>query len=621
MPNFNDILCSLLSMVWYKETECPQVRRRVLYIRKQKRKNGRVYLSVVEAYRTPEGKARSRHVRSLGYLDELEREYDDPIAHFQAEVGAENEAARAESAPIRVTLHPMRRIDRRAEGRVEMGAAVPSAYLHRDLGIRDFFERRRTSRGFSCDPCRVLELLVWNRISDPGSKSAAWESRGRFPRRCDFTLADTYRCLDHLADVSDDLVRHMNASLGEARGPRDRSRLYYDVTNYWFEVDGEDGDEAGDGGGVTRRGLRRRGVSKEHRPEAIVQMGLLIDREGIPVDFQLFPGNASDMSTMVPMMGHAGLRRAGDPDGERVVVVADKGLNTSANIARCTLDGNGFVLSQSVRKATGELRAWVLDQGGYDVSGSGSFKVKSRVADKAVYVTGEDGRRHRVMVPVKEVAFWSRDYFERSRHEREKVVERSRAAVERGDMSGVVARSAARYAKDTPVVRETGEVAQHCWSVDEGRIAADEAMDGYYCIVSSEQEWSEREIIDAYRGLARIEESFRVLKGTLGARPVFVWTERHIRAHFLVCYVALTIMRLMQADVERETGRRPSAESVARDLAGMVGHRLDANVYHFDYRTDLTDALCNAVGIDLSREAMTKAQMNGVMSQVKRPRS
>ena len=586
-----------------------------MYIRKQKRKDGRVYLSVVEAYRTPEGKARSRHVRSLGYLDELEREYDDPIARFQAEVDAENEAARAESAPVTVTLRPMRGIDRRAEGRVEMGAAVPSAYLHRDLGIWDFFERRRTSRRLSCDPCRTLGPLVWNRISDPGPRSAAWESRKRFPRRCGFTLADTYRCLDHLADVSDALVRHMNASLEEARGPRDRSRLYYDVTNYWFEIDGEDDGE------VEGRGLRRKGVPKEHRPEAIVQTGLLIDRDGIPVDFQLFPGNASDMSTMVPMMDRAGLRKADDPDGERVVVVADKGLNTSADIARCTLDGNGFVLSQSVRKATGGLKSWVLDEAGYEASPSGDFRVKSRIADKAVYVAGEDGRRHRVMVPVKEVAFWSRDYYERSRHERAKVVERSRAAVERGDMSGVVARSAARYARDTPVVRETGEVAQHSWSVDEGRIAADEAMDGHCRVVTSEQEWSDREVIEAYRGLARIEESFRVLKGTLDARPVFVWTERHIRAHFLVCYVALTIIRLMQADVERGTGVRPSAEAVANDLANMVGHRLDGNVYHFDYRTDLTDALCDAVGIDLSREAMTKSQMNGVMSQVKRPRS
>ena len=583
-----------------------------MYIRKQKRKDGRTYLSVVEGYRTPEGKTRSRHVRSLGYLDELEKLYDDPIAHFEAEVKAENEAAKAEAAPIVVTLHPMKKIDKRSEARMEMGAAVPSAYFHRDLGIWSFFERKRTARKFAYDPCRILELLAWNRISDPGSKAAAWEAKERFPRKCDFTLDDVYRSLDYLAENADALVKHMNAALEAARGPRDKALMYYDVTNYYFEIDGEDEDG----------GLRKKGVSKEHRPEAITQMGMLIDADGIPFDYELFPGNVNDMSTMVPMMDKARLREGGiDPERDRVVVVADKGLNTSANIARATLDGNGFVFSQSVRKATKELKAWVLDGEGYEVSESGNFKVKSRVADKEIQVLCEDGRKRKVKVPVKEVAFWSRDFFERSRHERAKVIEKSRAAIERGEMSAAVARSSAKYAKDVPVVRETGEAASHNWVLDEGRIAADAAMDGYYCIVTSEQEWSEREIIEAYRGLARIEESFRVLKGTMEARPVFVWTKAHIEAHFLVCYVALVIMRLMQLDVERATGARPSAESVARDLSNMVGHRLDANVWHFDYRTDLTDALCDAVGIDLSREVMTKAQMNKVMSEVKRPRS
>ncbi len=581
-----------------------------MFVKKQKRKNGRVYLSVVEGYRDEAGKTKTRHVRSLGYLDELEKAYDDPVAHFKAEVAAENEAARAKAAPITVTLHPLQRIDKRTVNQIDMGAAVPSAYFHRDLGIWGFFERKRTARGFSYDPCRILELLCWNRISDPGSKSAAFASKARFPRKCDFALDDVYRCLDYFAVNADALVRHMNAALETSRGPRNRTRLYYDVTNYCFECDGED-----------ECGLRKKGVSKEHRPEAIVQMGLLLDADGVPLDYELFPGNQNDMATMLPMMKKAGLRDSSSPEGERVVVVADKGLNTSANIAACTLDGNGFVFSQSVRKATKRLKAWVLDGAGYAESESGRFKVKSRIADKAIYITSPDGKRERVMVPVKEVAFWSRDFFERARHERARVIEKSKAAIARGDMSAAVARSSARYAKDVPVVRETGEKASHNWILDEERIAADAAVDGYYCIITSEQEWDEREIIEAYRGLSRIEDSFRVLKSTMEARPVYVWTEPHIRAHFLVCYVALTIMRLMQADVERATGSRPSAQAVADALSSMTGHRLDTNVYHFDYRTDLTDALCDVIGIDLSRQVMTKSQMSKVMSVVKKPRS
>ena len=288
---------------------------------------------------------------------------------------------------------------------------------------------------------------------------------------------------------------------------------------------------------------------------------------------------------------------------------------------RIAKQGDGKMSRYGLRGRFGMVLQDIWLYEGYKESGFGRFKVKSRIADKAVYVTGEDGKRRRVMVPVKEVAFWSSDFFERSRRERAKVGEKSRAAIERGDCSGAASRSSVKYAKDVPVGRATGEKADQNWVLDERRMAADAAMDGYYCIVTSEQEWAEKEIIEAYRGLARIEDSFRVLKGTMDARPVYVWTEPHIRAHFLVCYVALTIMRLMQADVERMTGTRPSAEAVAEALSNMTGHRLDANVYHFDYRTDLTDALCDAVGIDLSREAMTKSQMNKVMSVVKKPRN
>ena len=573
-----------------------------MYLRKPKKPNGRTYLTIVQGYRDAGGKNRARTVKSLGYVDALEAELGDPVAHFEEECRRMTaEAARAE-APIAVQFTASKKIDKRAEGRVELGAAVPSAYLHRDLGIWSFFERKRTARGFSYDPCRILELLVWDRIAHPSSKHAAWEARERFPRKCGFTADDVYRCLTYLDGNADALVSSMNASLEESRGPRDTSGLYYDVTNDYFEC-------------AEENGFRMRGVSKEHRPSPIVQMGLFLDSDGLPLGYELFPGNRNDMTTLLPAMSKAGVRDL--PRGERVVVVADKGLNISANIAACVLGGNGYIFSQSVRKATKGLKSWVLDDAGYEESASGSFKIKSRVSEKAVYVAGEDGRRRKAMVPVKEVAFWSRDYFERSRRERAKVVEKSRAAVARGDMSSAAAKTSVRYAKDVPVVRETGEAADHNRVIDGDRIAADEAMDGYCCIVTSEQDMDDREVIDAYRGLWRIEEPFRVMKGDLGARPVYCSTESHIRAHFLVCYVALLAMRLMQLD----TGRKYSAAQISEALACVTGHLMDRNLYLFDYRTDLTDELAGAVGIDLSRQVLTRGQIRSIMADVRKPRS
>lgn len=580
-----------------------------MYLRKSKKKNGRVYLTIVEAYRDERGKNMSRTVESLGYVDDLERSgIADPVAHFTEECARRNEARRAGTEPAIARIGPLQRIDKRDEGaRLELGAAVVDSYLNRDLGLLPFFERRRTARKVGFDPYRVLELLVWDRVAHPSSKKGAWERRAAFPRKCPFSLDDVYRALTYLDERRGELVAHANASLEAARGPRDTRVLYYDVTNYYFETEGEDG-------------FRMRGVSKERRPSPIVQMGLFLDAGGLPLDYALFPGNVPDVATLVPAMDAAGVR-FGPGSPERVVVVADKGLNASANIARCVLDGNGYVFSQSVRGADRELKSWVLSEEGYARNAEGTYKVKGRVGEKAVYVTGEDGRRRRVKVPVKQVAFWSRDFAERSRAERAKVVEKSLRAIERGDAASAAARSGVRYARDVPIVRETGEAAQHNWVLDEAAVEEDARYDGYYCIVTSEQDMADGEVIDCYRGLWRIEESFRVVKGDLGARPVYCSTEPHIRAHFLVCFLALLVMRLMQADVERATGSRPSAAAVQEALAGVVGHRLDANHWLFDYRTDLTDALGDAAGVDLTRRVRSKGQVRDIMASVRKPRA
>lgn len=580
-----------------------------MYLRKSKKRNGRVYLTIVEGYRDERGKNMSRTVESLGYVDDLERSgVADPVAHFTAECARRNEARRAGTEPVIARISPLQRIDGRDEGaRLELGAAVVDAYLNRDLGLLGFFERRRTARRLGFDPYRVLELLVWDRTAHPSSKKGAWERRAALPRRCAFSLDDVYRALTYLDERSDEMVRHMGAALEAARGPRDTRVLYYDVTNFFFEVEDEDG-------------FRMRGVSKENRRSPIVQMGLFLDADGTPLDYMLFPGNAPDVTTLVPAMGKAGVR-FGPDSPERVVVVADRGLNASANIARCILDGNGYVFSQSVRGADRELKSWVLSEEGYAANAEGTYRVKSRVGERAVYATGEDGRRRRVMAPVKQVAFWSKNFADRSRAERARVVEKSLRAIARGDCSSAVARSSVRYAKDVPCVRETGEAAQHNWVLDEAAIEEDSRFDGYYCIVTSEQDMSDGEVIDCYRGLWRIEESFRVVKGEIGARPVYCSTEAHIRAHFLVCFIALLVMRLMQSDAGRLAGSRPSAGAVQEALAGVVGHRLDGNHWIFDYRTDLTDALGDAVGVDLTRRVVSKGRVRDIMASVRKPRS
>ena len=283
------------------------------------KKTGRTYLSIVQSYRGADGKVRSKTLESLGSLDELRRSHDDPVAHFRAVCERRNAEARDAGSPVTIEFPRLEKVDKRGPSPVSVGCAPVLSYMGA-LGVTSFFKNRSFRRALGYDPCRVLELLVCDRVIDPHSKRGAWESRASFPRACGFSLHDVYRCLDYLQANADALVARMNAEVASGRG-RDRSGSYYDVTNYYFECDC---DEPG--------GLRQRGCSKEHRPNPIVQMGLLLDGEGIPIGYDLFPGNTNDCLTMMPVLKKA---REGGAMGGRTVVVADKGLNTSDNIAAC----------------------------------------------------------------------------------------------------------------------------------------------------------------------------------------------------------------------------------------------------------------------------------------------
>lgn len=334
----------------------------------------------------------------------------------------------------------------------------------------------------------------------------------------------------------------------------------------------------------------------------------MLDSDGIPLDYQLFDGNTNDCVTLMPVLKEMRQRHG----AKRVVVVADKGLNTSDNIAANILDGNGFVFSQSVRRATKELKGWVLETGTY--TGSEDFRIKERIANKAITVTGEDGKKRRVDIEVKEVAFWSRDFAVRSRAEREKVIEKSLSALERGGVKAAKAHTALRYVTDTAVVLETGEAANHVLALDTNKIEADGEMDGYYCIVSSELDKTAEEIIDIYRGLWRIEETFRVTKSTLEVRPVFVSRLERIHAHFMICYVALVLLRLIQSDLRW----KHSADEIVRDISSMGGMLMKRNYYLFGHRTHLTDKLGELCGLDLSRKILSAQDMRNIFASTKK---
>ena len=573
-----------------------------MYLHKSERKGG-TYLSIVEGYREG-GKVKHRTVESLGYVDDLMEEYGpDPIAHFKRVCKNRNAAKEAEAQSVAIEIHPRQRIDKRAVARKNIGSAVLLA-AYSALGVETVVRNATRGSKAGYDANAVMRLLAVERILDPGSKKQAWENRDRYFFRTEFELADAYRALDVLCGCRDRVVSAIHRAV-DKMGVRDTAGVFYDVTNYYFEV-----DEPG--------GLRQKGMSKEHRKSPIVQMGLLQDSGGIPIGYRLFPGNTPDACTMLDVL--AGMKR--DYGCQRVVVVGDKGNNCSANIAALAARGDGFVCSQSIRgmKSDAELKGWVLSDAGYactrDGEGRVTYKVKSKQGYKTVAVEDPDGKKRKVDVDVKYVAFWSEKYQKRARRERQAAIDKARRLVaDPGAYTAATHFGAAKYVKGVRADAETGELveAADVLEFDEERLAAEEACDGYYCIVASETEMSDSEVIEAYRGLWRIEESFKVTKSDLETRPVYVSREEHIEAHFLTCYVALCILRIIQA----ATGGKYSARVIADELAAMCGTHLEGSWCRFDHRTDASDDLCRMAGVDLTRQNMQLKDIKAAFAQAK----
>ena len=571
-----------------------------MFLKKITQKSGRTKLCVYESYR--EGaRTRQRTVRALGYADELAAEHDDPVAWAESVVEEMNAEREAERQSAQVEIHPMQLVDKRAANRRNAGCAAALA-VYSGLGIEAVLRNRSRGRAFSFDLSAVMRLLVVERILEPGSKRAAWERRSRHFFRCDLSLDDVYRGMDELAAARDSVVAAMNRAIASSGG-RDASSVYYDVTNYYFECDPDGPDGPGE-----------RGVSKERRPLPIVQMGMLQDADGVPISYRLFRGNTTDGQTMVPVLADM---KAEQGIG-RVVAVADKGLNNSDNIAALVGRGDGFVLSQSLRgtRSDAGMKAWATSGDGWTTAGE-DFRMKSMQGWKTLHLRAEDtadGRARDERVPVKWIALWSGKYDRRAKAERARVIERARDLVAHpGRYTRHTHHGAASYVRNVAFDDDGSVATNRELSIDEGAIAEAERYDGYYLICTSEVGWDDGRVLDTYRELWRIEESFRVTKSELEARPVFVWTTPRIEAHFLTCYVGLVILRLLQ----RATGIH--ASRIREEIAAMSCSALCANWWLFDHRTDESDAMLEAVGVpELRRKNMRTGEVRAAFAKAKR---
>jgi hypothetical protein len=578
-----------------------------MYLKKTTNKStGRTYLAIAKGYRDPKTNVvTSKNVMSLGYLDELKKEYDDPIAHFK-EVVRQMTVEENTEKRVSLTFSMDEQLSENSDRRKNFGYAAILKIYH-ELELDKFFKNRARNEEFSYNTNSIMILLVVSRILSPGSKKKAFEEKARYFERFSFSLPDVYRALSHFAKISKDAQRYMNEQIAAKYG-RDTSIIYFDATNFYFEIDQQDD-------------LRRKGISKEHRPNPIVQMGLAMDRDGIPLHYELFSGNKLDKETFRSVIGEV---RKNYNTG-RIIVVADMGIITGDNIYYLTggKNKNGYVFSFSVRGGAAAFQEYVFDETGYcgadgkPADTVSEFRIKSRITAREINVTMAGGKTERKTIYEKQVVFYSKDYADKAKRDREDVLRKAAALVANPKKyNKATSYGAAKYVKNLEFDEKTGEVLEgkQLPYFDFEKLAQEEKYDGYYAITTSELEMTDQEIIDTYRGLWEIEETFKVTKSDLETRPVYVSREDRIQAHFLTCFISLVLLRLLQ----KKTGRRFSAEKIIDCLNRLSCSNEQDNLYLFDYRSRISDAIGTALDIDFTRKRMRLGEIKKVLGEVKK---
>ena len=466
--------------------------------------------------------------------------------------------------------------------------------LYDALGIYDVLNNHKSRSSIEIDLNGISKLLIFGRTLYPDSKLGTFEDRERylFPVTKSGKLNEVYEALDILHEKAEAIQKRINLKIRQSIG-RNTDICFYDVTNYYFEID--DNDEEG--------GLRKKGVSKEKRGGPIVQMGLFIDDNGIPIAYRLFPGNNIDQTTLRPAMK----KTIDNMDFGRVIIVADGGLNSGPNLAHILDGGNGYIVSKSTKKSDKTAKMWILDEAGYEWNETRTFKAKSIIRTRKV--KSEDGSFREISEKL--VSYWSKKHYEHERKENERFIEYLESVTAFPDKLKDKPRKIEKFLKKTEIDKATGEVIETVTglSLDTDKIQEYLALMGYYTIMTSETDKSDNEIISKYHGLSRIEDSFRITKTDLDGRPVFVRTPEHINAHFLTCFISLTMIRLIQHKILKYQNKPTnstenwesglSAERIQTALKEWQADALPGGYYRTTKPTGDLKLILKAFGIDI----------------------
>ena len=501
------------------------------FLKKTNNKKG-TYLQIYESFYDPVRKGGAhRSYKPLGYIHELqEKGLDDPVSYFTEEVQQLNQALQRKKQAEKV-----RQIS--DESPEKLLGYFPLKNLNDSLGCKKYLNLMQTSTNFRFNIFDMMAALVYARAVHPCSKSRTYDAViPKLFESYDFSLDQLYSGLEYIGSEYEKVIEIYNHQISQ-KYQLNTSHTYFDCTNFYFEIDREDD-------------FRLKGPSKENRKEPLVGLGLLLDANQIPVGMKMYPGNESEKPVIRDIIDD--LKKRNQISG-RTIQIADKGLNCFNNIFHALKSGDGYIFSKSVKTLPETEKTWVLLDNDYiDVKnpkGEVLYRIKECVDNFSYTYTDNAGHKNTVKLTEKRIVTFNPKLAEKQKYEINRQVEKAKKLKacqakrsEYGDSS--------KYVSFVPA-NKNGEKTDAKIKVEINEKAVENAkkLAGYNMIVTSEIHMAASEIYTAYHNLWRIEESFRIMKSQLDARPVYLQKQKTITGHFLICYLTVLLSRILQIHV------------------------------------------------------------------------
>ena len=547
------------------------------------------------------GVSTSKVVEKLGTYDELKEKLngEDPIEWAKAYVAELTRKEKEEKREVMVRYSPAKQIDK-DEQKTFNGGYLFLQQIYHQLGLSKISKVISDKYKFTYNLDSVLSRLVYSRIIFPASKLATCEQSRLFMEQPEFELQHVYRSLEVLAKESDYIQSELYKNSLKICD-RNKGILYYDCTNYFFETEQEDG-------------LRQYGVSKEHRPNPIVQMGLFMDGDGFPLAFCINKGNTNEQVTLKPLEK----KIISDFGLSRFVVCTDAGLASVANRKFNDIQDRAFITTQSIKKLKASLREWALDSTGWKMSGSDVlYDLTELNEDSNLDLTFYKERWIKEKdLEQKLIVTFSTKYQKYQQSIRNRQVERAQKVIDTnpGKLKKCNSNDYKRFISKSHCT-ENGEVAENeSYSIDTDLIAGEAAYDGFYAVCTNLDDDASA-IIKVNQRRWEIEESFRIMKSEFKARPVYLQRDDRIEAHFTTCFISLMIYRIL----EKKLGEKYTCHDIVKGLRDMNFFEITGEGYLPTYtRTDLTDDLHDAFGFRTDYQIVNTKQMKKIFKDTKK---